>query len=62
MKFPLLDKECWFEKETIIAMYNDMWEYLSCHNPVLLFSVHLQVLLERQDPLLPAAYCKMLHM
>lgn len=29
MKFPLLDKECWFEKKTIIAMYNDMWEYLS---------------------------------
>lgn len=29
MNFPYLDKDCRFEKETIIAMYNDMWEYLA---------------------------------
>lgn len=29
MNFPLLDKDCRLEKETIISMYNDMWEYLS---------------------------------
>lgn len=29
MNFPILDKDCRFERETIIAMYNDMWEYLS---------------------------------
>lgn len=29
MNFPHLDKDCKFEKETIIDMYNDMLEYLS---------------------------------
>ena len=29
MNFPHLDKDCKFDKDTIIDMYNDMLEYLS---------------------------------